>query len=152
MPPTTLDIDEPETMYAERGYQQWVPADRYVPDFASCVNQALRRLAALPLDWDHEGAPRIDHAIIEAARRFISQLPKDINSIPVVVPMAKGNLQFEWSKGQRSLELEIETPATIRYLKWHPEADIEEEDSFDINDTDQAVALILWFMKGEEDA
>jgi hypothetical protein len=148
MPPTTLDRDEPETMYAERGYEQWVHAGRYVPDFDSRVNQELERLGSLPPNWDHEGAPRIDRTVIEAARRFISELPEDVATVPAVVPMAAGNLQFEWNEGPRSLELEIENPQTIHYLKWSPTEGIEEEDFFPIDDTNRAVVLIRWFMRG----
>lgn len=121
-------------------------------DFESIINQALDRLGDLRQNWDREGAKPIEPAILQAARGFISRLPENVVSIPAVVPMAKGNLQFEWSEGERSLELEIETPTTIRYLKWHSEAGIEEEDSFSIDDIDQATVLIQWFMKGWEDA
>ena len=58
------------------------------------------------------------------------------------------NLQFEWSAGRRSLELEIESPATIHYLKWDPNEKVEEEDVFNIGDTDRTVRLIQWFAKG----
>jgi len=135
-------------MYAQRGWADWVLAGYYVPDFESRVNEELDRLGSLPPNWDCEGAPRLDPAIIEAAREFISRLPEDIATIPAVVPSAAGTLQFEWDAGPRSLELEIETPSTIHYLKWHPEEGVEEEDVFDITDIDRAVLLIQWFMRG----
>jgi len=143
-----LDFDEPETMYSRRDYEEWVPAGYYAPEFTSRVNQELNRVASLLPNWDREGAPRIDPAIIEAARAFISQLPEDLAKVPAVVPMATGNLQFEWNDGPRSLELEIETPETIRYLRWYPPEGIEEEDSFHIDDLARAEALIRWFMRG----
>jgi len=145
---TMPETGEPETTYAQRDWADWVPAGYYVPDFQSRVDEELDRLGSLPPNWDCECAPRIDGAIIGAARRFISQLPEDIATIPAVVPMAAGNLQFEWNEGARSLELEIENPQTIHYLKWSPEERIEEEDFFAIDETDRAVALIRWFMRG----
>src|SRR3972149_2678261 len=147
MAPTTLDIDEletshagPEFSYSARGY--------YSPNFENRINSELDRLAALPENWDHEGAKSIDQAIINAARKLIAALPKDIAKIPAVIPSADGNLQFEWTEGPRLLELEIETPTTIHYLKWHPEERIEEEDAFEIHQTDRAVLLIQWFTRG----
>jgi hypothetical protein len=119
-----------------------------VADFELAVRRELDRLASFPVNWDREGAPRIDRAIIEAARQFIAKLPPDIAPVPAVVPMTPGNLQFEWDAGRRSLELEIETPSTIHYLKWDPDEAVEEEDLFDIEDTDRAVLLIQWFMRG----
>jgi hypothetical protein len=124
----------------------------HIADFEATINRELDRLASLPANWDHEGAPRVDRAIIQAARQFISQLPPDIAPLPAMVPMANGNLQFEWNAGRRSLELEIANPSMIHYLKWDPSEGVEEEDTFDIKDTDRAVLLIQWYMRGAEDA
>jgi hypothetical protein len=76
----------------------------------------LTRLAALKANWDAQGALPIDQTIIESARGFAEQLPDDVVPPPAVVPMAKGNLQFEWHDGPRSLELEFEDAQTIHYL------------------------------------
>ena len=103
---------------------------------------------SLPPDWDHEGAPRIDPAIIQAARQLVDRLPDGIAQIPAVVPIADGNLQLEWNAGPRSLELEISDPRTIHYLKWLPEEEVDEEGFFSINDVDRAISLICWFAKG----
>ncbi len=121
-------------------------------EFRASVEQELNRLASLPANWDREGAPRIDPAIIRAARDFIARLPPDVAPIPAVVPSAAGNLQFEWTAGRRSLELEIESPSTIHYLKWDPNEQVEEEDVFNIKDTDRTVHLIQWFVRGLADA
>ena len=63
-----------------------------------------------------------------------------------VVPLALGRLQFEWHKENLCLELELETPLTVHYLKWDPEKEIEEEDIFDITDLTQAEDLVRWFV------
>ncbi len=124
----------------------------YVADFQATINQELDRLASLPANWDREGAPRIDPAIIQAARQFISELPPGTAPIPAVVPSAAGNLQFEWDAGPRSLEVEIETPSIIHYLKWDPSEQVEEEDICDIHDIQRALLLIHWFMRGASHA
>ena len=117
-------------------------------DFERDVNGKLDRLAALPANWDAEGAPPINPKIIQAAREFVARLPADIALVPAVVPSAEGTLQFEWNEDRRSLELEIESPSLVHYLKWDPDRGIEEEHVFDINDTDRAVFLIHWFTQG----
>ncbi len=91
---------------------------------------------------------RIDAQIVHAAHDFLNRLPENLVAPPLVVPMAKGNLQFEWHEGSRSLELEFESPTTIHYLKWHPEEGVEEEGFFAADDVSQAVAFIRWFVKG----
>ena len=60
----------------------WGYAGYYVHDFSSIVDEKLDRLALLHENWDCEGAKRIDPAIIQAARQFISRLPEDIGSLP----------------------------------------------------------------------
>ena len=40
----------------------------------------------------------------------------------------------------------LRTP-TIHYLKWHPEAGIEEEDTCSISDLNAVAGLIEWFAK-----
>ena len=120
-------------------------------EFDLAIGKGLYRIASLPNNWDSEGACSIDPEVIEAARDFVARLPSRLKSnipIPAVVPMRKGNLQFEWHDGPRSLELEIEDPRTIHYLKWHAEAGIEEENACSISDTVTILQLLDWFAKG----
>jgi hypothetical protein len=60
--------------------------------------------------------------------------------------MAKGNLQFEWHEGPRTLELEFENASTVHYLKWHPEEGLEDEGLFSLEEIDRALELIRWFV------
>src|SRR5437660_1662213 len=114
------------------------------PEFRDAVCARLDDLAGLPANWDSYGAPVIDRNILEAARRFIRSLPENLAPCPLVVPMSGGNLQLEWHRGSKILELEFEDTATIRYLQWHPEPGVEEEDSFPATDINRAVELLQW--------
>ncbi len=119
--------------------------------FDVAVKNELHRLASLQENWDSQGARSIDPQIIAAAAEFVSTLPSRLKSrisAPAVVPMRKGNLQFEWHDGPRTLELEVEDPLTIHYLKWHSEAGIEEEEVCSMTDTDTVIGLIEWFARG----
>ncbi len=116
-----------------------------IGDVQSAALDALRMLAP---NWDGYGAPAIDAAVIDAAKSFISRLPESLVSRPRVVPMSNGTLQLEWHDGPKSLELEFESPSSIRYLQWHPEQGVEEEDSFPASRVDTAVGLIRWFLNG----
>jgi len=115
-------------------------------------DQQLDDLASLQPNWDGEDASVIAPAIIEAARSFLKRLPDDLASEPLVVPSPSGTLQFEWETlpqpGQYYLEMEVETPTTIHYLK---QADgLDEEDVFDIHDTSRAESLIRWFVSKQK--
>jgi predicted DNA-binding antitoxin AbrB/MazE fold protein len=111
----------------------------------STVDADLDRLASLAPDWDGYGAPPIDLAILDAARRFISRVPWQHAGRPLVVPLSSGALQFEWHQGEKILELEVEDPATIHFLKWHPASGVKDEDVFPIDDLAKASNLIRWF-------
>lgn len=160
MSPTAIERDTPETryssdLYGTRGtghrYARWVYVGYFPTGFRNVVIRQLDRLGTLTANWDRQGALPLDPAILRAARQFISGLPEGAARAPRVVPMAKGNLQFEWHDGSRSLELEVEDPGTIHYLRWHPEEGIEDEGFFDIRDLGRAETLIRWFMKGIAD-
>ena len=90
-------------------------------------------------------APSLDQSIVAEARAFVDALPDNIAPIPAVVPMANGNLQFEWNDGGRGLEIEFEAGQQIRYLKWAPNEQIEEEGVLPSIDYSSAVRLIRWF-------
>ena len=106
---------------------------------------ALEELKTLPLNWSGYGASPIDHDLIQAAKEFISALPCDLIATPKVVPMTRGRLQFEWHRGNRSLELEFESSDRIHYLKWDSDAGIEEEDAIPVSDGEKIGALLRWF-------
>jgi hypothetical protein len=148
MTPLTIDRDSLRTGGNPSQHDRWIPTGYFAPHFHDHVQHELDRLAALPLNWDAQGARPIDAEIVRAARVFVAGLPPNIAKTPLVIPMAKGNLQFEWHDGPRSLELEIETPHQVHYLKWHPEEGVEDEGVYDIQDVDQSVALIRWFQRG----
>jgi hypothetical protein len=126
----------------------WHHVEVWDPGFVDGVQAAIESLRALAPDWDGYGAPVIDPAVIEAAKTFIAQLPEKLAFRPRVVPGSGGTLQLEWHDGTKALELEFESPNSIRYLQWHPDAGVEEEDSFPVTDISKAVDLIRCFMAG----
>lgn len=130
-------------------------AERVRPVSAAEVkSQSLARLSELqdlPPGWDGYGAPKLDPAITEAVRSFISSWPESITARPMVVPLSSGNIQLEWHRGPKVLELEFETPETVHYLKWHPEARIEEEHVVAASDREFLLDLIRWFAEEGED-
>jgi len=126
----------------------WVKEGRYDSEFVAAVQKDIEALRDLPPNWDGYGAPVIDPRFIDAAKRFIASLPDNLAFRPLVVPTSNGSLQLEWHEGPRNLELEVESPRTFRFLQWHPEEGIEEEDTIAVEDTERAVDLINWFTRG----
>ena len=120
-------------------------SDAIDPPDRSATLVRLEQLAFLPHDWNGYGACPIDPDVIEAASRFISLLPIEEISTPQVVPMTRGRLQFEWHRGNRSLELEFESPTLIHFLKYDSDRGIEEEDVLPLEDMSQLMELLRWF-------
>lgn len=158
MTPITLEPETLSTPAARSEYDRWNSMASH-PDasgyailsrFDLTINSKLDQIAALRKDWDAQGAYPVDPSFVKAARELISSLPSKIKDragvIPAVVPMRKGNLQFEWHEGPKTLELEIESTTDIHYLKFHPDDGVEEEDLCDISDTNTVVKLIQWFV------
>jgi hypothetical protein len=105
----------------------------------------LDRLRDISEGWNGYGAQVIDRITIEAAKQFINDLPDDAITTPLVVPMTRGRLQFEWHRGNRSLELEFENPRRINYLKVDDDTGVEEEDSLYLWQARELFELIHWF-------
>ena len=105
----------------------------------------IEQMAGLPHDWNGYGAFPIDPEVIEAASQFIDRLSLDAIATPQVVPMTRGRLQFEWHRGNRSLELEFESPTLAHFLKYDSDRGIEEEDVFPVGDTMRLTELLHWF-------
>ena len=106
---------------------------------------ALEQLKTLAPNWSGYSASPIDRRVIQTAKEVVWALPSDIIETPKVVPMTRGRLQFEWHRGNRSLELEFADGDQIHYLKWDPDAGIEEEDVIPVNDVAMIHSLLRWF-------
>ena len=120
------------------------------PGSVGDVHAAIESLRLLAPNWDGYGAPAIDTDVIEAAKAFIAKLAENVAFRPLVVPMSNGTLQLEWHDGPKSLELEFESPYSIRYLQWHPNRGVEKDDRFSTADVDTAVDLIRWMVGASE--
>jgi hypothetical protein len=116
------------------------------------VFNALEALKSLPADWSGSGAVPIDRQVIRAAELFILSLPSNVTATPRVMPMMGGRLQFEWHRGNRSLELEFESSDRVHYLKWDSDAGVEEEDVISVEDMGTVHALLQWFASESENA
>ena len=126
----------------------WLRVGHYDSEFKDAVTAEIKALDSLGQNWDSYGAPPIDPKIIAAGIKFVRSLPENIAYRPRVVPMSPGNFQLEWHDGRKILELEFETPTTIRFLKWNGDQDFSEEETFRVDNIDRAVDLVQWFMSG----
>ena len=108
----------------------------------------LSELSLLEANWDGYGAEPLSREILAAAAEFarwLSGSSSPCGESPTITPMTGGRVQFEWHRGQRSLELEFESPTEIHYLQWDSETGVENEDVIPAADREALGALIRWF-------
>jgi len=149
MPTTTQNRRRELTETAKKtSSEHWLRAGHYDPCFVIAIEEELDEIAQLQGNWDGYGASAIDPSILAAARQFIRDLPEALAYRPHVVPTSSGGVQFEWHHESKILELEFETPHTIHFLQWHPEASVEVEATFPATDIGRGIDLIQWFMSG----
>ncbi len=146
--PTTSSNQWTRVTRGTQSDEGWLQVGHYDPGFVASVQMDLDALSSLAPNWDGYGAPVIDPKIIQAAKQFIATLPDNLAFRPRIVPTSNGSLQMEWHEGPKTLELEFESPRSIRYLQWNPPKGEEDEDTISVKDTDRAVDLIHWFMIG----
>jgi hypothetical protein len=88
----------------------------------------FRAIANLPPGWDSHGAPPPDVGKLEAGWRLLlglcqaGDLPK-----PYINPTRDGGVQFDWEKGPRYFEIEVEGAGKASYFWRDDAAAIEEE-------------------------
>ena len=146
MPITELTSDQSAKAPPGFGQQGAVAGMHPDSNWKSAAESTLTQLSLLRQNWDQYGAPPIDAAVIDAAKMLVLALPDVLAAPPRIVPMSSGNLQFEWHRGRRVLEMEFENLQMIRYLKWDAEKGVEEEHTIAAADAKTALTLIHWFI------
>jgi hypothetical protein len=107
--------------------------------------KSLAELKELKHGWDGYGAIPISSTIVTRAGEFTHEYGALFPGSPQVVPMSKGRLQFEWHRGNRTLEIEFGESSEIHYLKWDSDLDIDEEDVVSTTDRSAISDVLGWF-------
>ena len=142
---------------------EWHIERVYFPHCHRCITDRVRELVSFSeVGWDGGKAKPINPKVIEAVCQFFDRLAEEYGEllirpdteaeclVPHCVPLVSGGVQVEWHVSDRILELEFESPDTIRYLKWWPEHDLTDaEASYPADDLDRTADLIRWAFNGD---
>lgn len=111
--PATLDPALEWTHYGESGISaaQWVGFTN-VPDhweWFRATLEEVRRLSALPPDWDGYGSPAILSPVIEAVVSLLGRFAGGTHRppLPEIAPVTGGGLHLEFVLADRELEIEV---------------------------------------------
>jgi hypothetical protein len=131
------------------------PAQFYSPDrnfktqwseVTSCFDQALwSRSANRKLDALQEC---VSAETIKIGRSILVDLAKLRMPAPAIVPVSGGGIQFEWSKSEVELEIEILPDQTIEYLVTESNATMTEGPVESHNGIAELAGLTSWFLSG----
>ena len=169
---TLSPLDPIRTAYFDDDGQRsddaaWQHRERvYFPHCHRCITERVQELASFSeAGWDGGKAVPINPKVIEAVGQFFDRLAEEYGElliqpgteaeclVPHCVPLVSGGVQLEWHVGDRILELEFESPDTIRYLTWWPGHDLtDDEASYPADDLDRTADLIRWAFTGDATA
>lgn len=153
---TTIDTDAPQRQYPR--FPVHVCKISTTPEVEAKENDwiikamlRLEEVASLRHNWDGQGSPGTNPAVIEAAADILSRLSdEDLGVVPApfVCGISGGGLQFEWSTSNRHLELELIDPNTVVYLKEDPSlaGSGMQSGEYPLNDLESTRQLLSWFV------
>ncbi len=78
------------------------------PKWLESAIQRIDELAHLPANWDSYGAPAIDMESVMSAFDVVELAMNADAMQPSIVPAKHGGIQFEWDKGDSTLEITVD--------------------------------------------
>lgn len=149
-----IDTEEAPSMI-RRWLKSFVHKTTTIPDSEGdeWFEKALTRLchiAEMPDNWDAEGSPRPNLAIVTKTEQLLARLQGGyLGTIPdpFVCPVGGGGIQFEWSSPTKHLEIEILDTSTIAFLKEEltPQGESTESGEYSLSNVELTRQLLDWF-------
>lgn len=92
--------------------------------------QKVIGFGGLPANWDAQGSYAPALGVRQTAIDFLLRVP--IVGMPRIVPVSGGGYHFEWSLGNRELEISIEPNCRIEALRVEYGMPVEENPAMDL--------------------
>jgi len=89
--------------------------------------QKVIGFGSLAANWDGHGSQAPTRAVRQTAIDFLLKVPGELFSAPRIIPVSGGGFHFEWSVGDRELEISIEPDCRIEALRVEHGVPIEDE-------------------------
>lgn len=93
--------------------------------------QKAIRFGGLAQNWDGRGSSAPGIGVRQTAIEFLSSVPAV--SAPRMVPVSGGGFHFEWSAGDRELEISLEPDSRIEVLRVERGMPIEDDPSMSLS-------------------
>ncbi len=103
------------------------------PQWLEAVRHAIEPIAALPDNWDGEGAQRIQSAVLDAALRTLEQILPSRTPPPQIVPTHRAGIQVEWHRNGKDLEIEFAPGSPTTFYFYDSQTQVEREGALQSN-------------------
>jgi len=115
-----------------------------MPDWKRQAIQKVNNLSRLQPNWDAQGSQAPTWVIRQAAIDLLLRVPVSPLPTPSVVPVSGGGYHFEWTVGDRELEISIEHDFSVEALRVVSGVPIEPDEIADMR------RLFTWLVTGQE--
>lgn len=144
----------PEGRQQRVNWQTWYQADGQGVEvfpilettWRASVIEKLSRFRSLPPNWNSYGSPPPSLLAIQRAIGFVSSLLDDRQARPRVTPVSGGGIQFDWSLGEREIELEFLSDGTVQYILASDRNSDGIEGKFDTISVSDIARLLDWLV------
>ena len=114
-----------------------IPVGRMEPWRREAI-QKVMAFGSLQANWDSHGSRAPSRSVRASAIDLLLSVPGEIFPAPRIVPVSGGGFHFEWSVGDRELEIYIDSDRKLEALRVQHGMPIDDDPSMDLQ------ALFSW--------
>lgn len=119
------------------------------PTWQTSVVEKISSYRSLPQNWNSYGSPPPSAIARQKAILFITALLDEKQPRPRVTPVSGGGIQFEWSYGEREVEIEFLHDGTIEYVLTDAKTNDELPGRFDQPSRADIGRILSWLIETE---
>lgn len=119
------------------------------PTWQTSLVEKISSYRSLPQNWNSYGSPPPSAIARQKAIRFIIALLDEKQPRPRVTPVSGGGIQFEWSYGEREIEIEFLHDGTVEYLLTDAKANDELPGRFDQPSRADIKRFLSWLIESQ---
>ena len=94
--------------------------------------QKVIRLGGLPQNWDGYGSRAPALGVRQTAIDLVLSVPSEVTSPPAIVPVSGGGYHFEWTTGNKEVEISIDPECHVEALRVQNGMPVDDETGHDL--------------------
>lgn len=116
------------------------------PTWQTALVEKISGYRSLPQNWNSYGSAPPSSLAIQEAIWFVTSMLDEKKPRPRVTPVSGGGIQFDWSFGERQIEIEFLHDGTIEYLLADTKTNDETPGRFDKPSRIDIGRLLSWLI------